>query len=219
MSSTNRGSERSPADFYPTPGWCVERLLEHPAFRREVRMEDWSRRPLWLEPGAGEGAIILAVNQALLGGAPLWTAVDIRPEVKPSLDRLCEAALLRDIVRDGLPAGPWDLVIGNPPFREAQAFIEKSLMVCDSVVFLLRLAYLSSGKRAPFMRANPPDVYVLPDRPSFNGVGVDSADYGWFHWHGQTEGRLFVLENTPAEQRRPRTFIRDRCGVTLGGER
>ena len=28
MSSTNRGGQRSEADFYPTPAWLVDRLLE-----------------------------------------------------------------------------------------------------------------------------------------------------------------------------------------------
>jgi len=28
MSSTNRGDQRSPTDFYGTPGRCVHRLLE-----------------------------------------------------------------------------------------------------------------------------------------------------------------------------------------------
>ena len=48
MSATNRGAVRNEHDFYPTPAWCVHRLLEAvplPAGR-------------WLEPCVGDGAKI-----------------------------------------------------------------------------------------------------------------------------------------------------------------
>jgi len=55
VSSTNRGNgKRSATDFYPTPPWCVHRLLDRLALPGGR----------WFEPRAGQGAIISAVNGA-----------------------------------------------------------------------------------------------------------------------------------------------------------
>ena len=58
MSSTHRGAERRPADFYATPHWTVRRLLEALPLPGGV----------WFEPCAGEGDIIKAVNAKLNAG-------------------------------------------------------------------------------------------------------------------------------------------------------
>jgi hypothetical protein len=87
------------------------------------------------------------------------------------------------------------VAITNPPFRLAQAFIEACLQRADTVVMLLRLNYLASKSRWEFMSGHTPDVYVLPNRPSFTGGGTDSIEYGWFVWtqDRRSEGRIKVL--------------------------
>ena len=53
------------------------------------------------------------------------------------------------------------------------------------------------------MRAKPPDVFVLPDRPSFTGEGSDSADYAWFVWPSTIRAARFqVLKATPLAERK-----------------
>lgn len=74
MSSTKRGGQRSEADNYQTPPWCVERLMDK--IGPQLNPED----NRWLEPGAGEGNVIWAVNEHLAGVN--WTAVEIRPECR-----------------------------------------------------------------------------------------------------------------------------------------
>lgn len=201
MSSTNRGGQRSPADFYPTPAWCVHRLLENHRFRAAAGL-DVPGPKRWLEPCVGDGAIIRAVREVEPG--IVWSAGDIRP------DASCDGLFVR--VGDFLSAKPgfgWGedigLVISNPPFSLAEPIIRHADVFSDSVVMLLRLAFLSSGKRAPFMRERTPDVYVLPNRPSFDGIGNDSPDYGWFHWHGSPgrRGHVVILESTEKAERRP----------------
>jgi hypothetical protein len=87
------------------------------------------------------------------------------------------------------------VAITNPPFRLAQGFIDACLKHADTVVMLLRLNYLASKARWEFMSARTPDVYVLPNRPSFTGGGTDSIEYGWFIWGQQqrSEGRIKLL--------------------------
>lgn len=54
MSSTARGAVRKREDYYPTPGWCVRRLLEATTTKLDGKR--------WLEPGAGMGHIIRAAQ-------------------------------------------------------------------------------------------------------------------------------------------------------------
>jgi hypothetical protein len=195
MSATNRGSVRNEADFYPTPGWCVRRLLE--------------ACPLpggnWLEPAAGDGAIIKAVNA--VRPDVRWSALDIRAEVAPQIAQTGASFIGADFLTtaDAIGSARFDVLITNPPFSLAQEFIERSLRVADCVAMLLRLNYLGGAKRCEFMRANPPSVYVLPNRPSFTGHGTDATEYAWFVWNPPTfggNGRIQVLPLTPAEERK-----------------
>jgi hypothetical protein len=84
--------------------------------------------------------------------------------------------------------------IGNPPYLDAAAHVAKALEVAPIVAFLLRLNFLGSAKRLNFWRHHPADVYVLSERPSFDGEGTDATEYAWFVW-GQcgTYGRVQVL--------------------------
>ena len=69
MSSTKRGGQRSPADNYPTPPWCVYRFLE-----KGPELPGG----LWYEPCAGDGSIIRSVNDRR--SDVNWAATEIRPE-------------------------------------------------------------------------------------------------------------------------------------------
>jgi len=75
MSATGRGRERDEHDFYETPAWCVHRLLE-----AVPQLPGGA----WLEPCAGKGAIIRAVNEVRKD--PIhWTAVEIDPSHRDDL--------------------------------------------------------------------------------------------------------------------------------------
>lgn len=223
MSSTNRGALRRSDDAYETPAWCVHRLLDSGA------LTDWLKGrgtpEVWLEPACGSGAIIRAVDSWVESrrmratsegwGAPSWYAQDIRPEAIEALGDLVSSAGTAHL-GDFLKPGPslWgevppDVVITNPPFSLAEQFVRRALASTrGQVAMLLRLGWLSSAKRAPLLHEMPPDVYVLPDRPSFTGDGAtDSADYCWCVWGPADErerrcGGFRVLATTPGEERR-----------------
>jgi hypothetical protein len=193
MSSTNRGGMRSDADVYPTPAWAVTRLLE------AVELPTGA----WLEPCAGDGAIMRAVHERLPSVA--WTANEIRPDCEDLIRPVAEG---RVQIGDYLNASfdrTFSVVLTNPPFRLAEEFITKSLAIADHVVMLLRLNYLGSEKRSRFLRENMPDVYVLPNRPSFMGTGqTDSIEYAWFHWKTATpklDGKIQILAPTSKSDR------------------
>jgi hypothetical protein len=200
MSATNRGGKRSEADFYATPFWCVHRLLE------KIKLPGG----FWLEPGAGEGNIIRAASSVRKDVN--WTALELREECRPILETCADQIVITDQFLADLPpdqkplAGmTFDVGIGNPPFSLAQEFILESLKYCDNVLMLLRLNYLGTIERAPWMQKHTPDIYVLPDRPSFTGWGSDSIEYAWFHWRKneleRSKGKLVMLDLTPKEVR------------------
>lgn len=218
MSSTNRGAERRPDDFYATPPWTVHRLLDDCALLREWLPRNKTDDVRWLEPACGDGAIVKAVASWL--GArqgPLWAVNDIRQEAVDEFARTWHRAVsdvrVGDFLPDGWPsAGRVDAVCMNPPFSLAEEFVRACLGRTEGpVATLLRLGWLSSAERQPLLREQPPDVYVLPNRPSFTGNGTDSADYCWAVWPPADErhrerGSVRVLALTPKAERltRPR---------------
>ena len=211
MSSTKRGRERNRKDNYPTPKWCVKRLLE------EIGAE--LPEGMWCEPCAGDGAIIMAVNEALPGARLRWTAIEIRAEGVAKLKKLpMKLLVLHDnTLKIMKRVGPWEVIISNPPFSQAMEIIVEAMQHAKHVIMLLRLNFLGSEERAEFMRRTQPDIYVLPNRPSFFKKRVrnkktgeisktlrdvtDSIEYAWFHWWGGSSGRIRVLRSTPKIER------------------
>jgi hypothetical protein len=207
MSSTRgvNAENRIPEDFYPTPHWLVWALMqERPDLTSSMTsMDDW------LEPCAGDGAIIEAVAQS--GEYPLWTAVELRAEALKTLralgDKLDkelgrqphETTIEIDCPENFLmwsPAHGRKFAVGitNPPFRYALPIIERTMLFCRQTVMLLPMSFLGSQERLPFHAAHPADIVgpIMP-RASFTGDGgTDSQEYGWFIWPG--EGRYKVID-------------------------
>lgn len=196
LSSTGRGPRLGgPEDFYRTPSWTVRRLLEawHPP------------GGLWLEPGAGSGSIIRAVNG--VRSDVRWLSVEVRSEAIARLSKLCVETFAGDFLGEK-PIAPREdiaVVLANGPFNEAQRFIERSRVVAPNatIAFLLRLNFVGSEERASFMRQFPPDIKTLPNRPSFTLRLTDSIEYAWFIWppYARSQGTFEVLASTSAEER------------------
>lgn len=204
MSSTGRGSERSPYDWYPTPKWCIRRILD-------VLTLPGGH---WLEPCAGTGNIIDVVQTYRQD--VWWSAIEIRSDplerlessLKPSKDEHDFGYVYHRDFLSVASIGPLPLIsITNPPFSLAQEFILHSMkLVTHYVVMLLRLNFLGTDERLDFLLQHPPDVYVLPNRPQFDirKDGTDSTEYAWFVWcvkSPRNSGRLYFLDRTPLSER------------------
>lgn len=214
MSSTKRGSQRENNDFYESPAWTVHRLLE------KCKLPGG----LWLEPCAGKGAIIKAVNVAR--GDVRWFANEIDEAHVSALHDL-EGSVgdfrigdARDIcfVKNTFPK----VIITNPPFNVAEKILRHMLALGGIVVFLQRLNWCG-GPRAELFEQLEPSVYVLPDRPSFKETtkikvdkktgkprkvttGQDSIEYAWWVFDGK--GQFRMLANTPNEVRHAEKMAR-----------
>jgi hypothetical protein len=198
-SSSEARVSRVAFDAYYTPAWPVLRLLERYALPTGGS---------WLEPMAGSGNIIRAVN-SVAPVPPDWTAIEIREECKGDLIAAgASAVIVGDFFRQATPLFPYDVAAGNPAYSTAMEAVRLARLWANYVVFLLRLDFLASAKRADFMRNDQPDVCVLPDRIAFeyegSKGGTDQYDYGWFIWRPERrrEGKIITLDATPARERR-----------------
>lgn len=198
MSSTNRGADRNKDDFYRTPHWCVDRLIDRVEFADDADV---------VEPCAGCGDIVIPARQCYPDW--VWSMFEKREEEKAVLLSLAEDG---DDVRigdsvDGLElyGEQWDLLLGNPPFSLARRFIETYTPRVTRSFWLLRLNFLGSKARRDWLAEMRPNLYVLPDRACFGynkdgKLGTDSIEYAWFEFGAHTTGRWELLDLTPKEE-------------------
>jgi hypothetical protein len=135
-----------------------------------------------------------------------WTVIDPRPSAKLVTAARSTGGPVTAIRCDFLTwttGGKFDVCITNPPYMFAAEFIAASFRMSRITVMLLRLPFLASAQRAEFMQKNAPDVYVMPNRPSFTGGGTDATDYAWLVWPQQNRstGLIEVLAQTPRAER------------------
>lgn len=196
MSATGRNkTPRRDADGYQTPIELARRLVE--LLQRDGWCFDGGSV---LEPSAGTGAFVTAVKENTDADVTYIHANDIvyvpgpPASVEHSVD-VWSAGPFEDFTEDG-----WSLILGNPPYSQAEQHIRHGLKLLAPggvLAFLLRLAFLESAERIPFWRAHPAAaVYVLSERPSFTGGGTDSTAYGlfvWCNWRRPEPTRLEVV--------------------------
>lgn len=205
MSATNRGGTRIVNDAYNTPSWCVRRLVEKATFLNNL--PGMSRRvSRWLEPAAGPGQLIDALNGVLVG-RPHWDACEINASHEAALGACAKNVVIGDFRDMPVVSGTYDIIISNPPYNLAMEFIKKSLeWEPKYVAMLLRLNFMGSDIRADFMQKHTPDLYIFPNRPQFVHGRTDNCEYTWALWDTSKEpgspGKVVMLDATPLEERK-----------------
>lgn len=177
-SAPEQRPERRAADHYPTPAWLIEEAL--------ALVEIEPKRIL--DPGAGCGRWGAAARarwpDAFLAG---W---DIRPLPSP---RHYDFWWSDDVLLDSFDR-PFDLIMGNPPYCQAEEFVRfglRSSSFSGELIFLLRLPFLAGQKRRDglFREWAPYQVAVCSKRPSFSPDGrTNSEDFCLIHWRKDWRG-------------------------------
>ena len=155
----------SGADFYPTPAWATEALLDYESFEGDV----------W-EPACGDGAMAKVLTNA--GLTVYSTDLHNRGFGVPGINFLMTKG--------------WalDNIITNPPFGLAEEFILRALcMAKKKVAIFSRLAILeSAGRYRNVFKDNPPArVLVFSERVTLYPSGIVTAGtstiaYSWIIW-------------------------------------
>lgn len=185
MTAQDKKDAVEQGEFFPTPRDVVYALLESPL----VDLPGGR----WIEPCAGTGRIISAVND--VRDDVDWTICELNEMFKPNLQKILR---LNDHL---LPFGDFvhrrwdhqkaDVLIMNPPFKLTMQFVQAAMKRARIVVMLQRQAWFGSNDRTPWLYKHSPDRHQLGWRPSFRpDGGVDNCDYNWYVWpEGSDAGR------------------------------
>ena len=139
----NKGT-RKENDFYPTPDWAINALLDKVSFEGKI-----------LEPACGDGAI----SKQLISRNYDVTSTDLYDQGygKSGLDFL----KLQE---------PWDNVITNPPFNISTKFAIHGLkLVRNKLVLLNKLTFLEGKQRRDtlFNQNKLSNVLIFSERLNF----------------------------------------------------
>jgi len=196
VSATNRGAERVANDFYGTPAWATRAILKR-LISRGLRINGTV-----LEPGCGDGAIMRElVEQGWHSRQITGVEVDEQRAARAMVAGF--NVLVGDLLKPGeLALSKYDLVIGNPPYKLAEAFVMSALARTEyCAVQLLRLNWAEAKCRAAFHQNFPGHLHVLTKRPSFGlnkhgKKGTDATAYAWWQWGGPgyVPGRWEILQ-------------------------
>lgn len=191
------GTARAPLadrgnDLYETPPVAVEALL---------RVERLPHH-IW-EPACGPGSIVSVLRAA---GHTVWATDLVNygcPDSEVQIDFLMERQSRIDV----------EAIVTNPPFKNAEAFVEHALALCPRVIMLLRLAFLESERRRPILDCGRlARVHIfrkrLPmmHRHGWKGPRANSSmAFAWFVWNrahrGPTELRRISWDKTEVIER------------------
>lgn len=188
MSSTNRGGQREPSDYYKTPQSVVENFLHAWAVDG---MNSFVEIETVLDPCAG--GIVDREGMSYPDGIRAVRKCGLFPNLTKlhTLDIRADSCADEKCVdyRMWKSSSPTrhSLVITNPPFALAQEIIEKALQdVCVGgyVVMLLRLNFFGGAKRLAFWKKNMPvRCYIHSKRIGFTPDGrTDSIEYMHAVW-------------------------------------
>lgn len=174
MSQRPSGYDRKPNDAYMTPAWPVEALLPH--IPRRVKH-------IW-EPSAGTGSVVAVLEEA---------GYDVTASDCENGGFLKTPLPLRQV--DGIA------IVTNPPFDQAQAFIERALELMEPargfVAFLLRVDYDSAvGRRHLFggCRAFSKKLVLTKRIVWFERPGASpSFNHCWMIWDWRHRGAPMIV--------------------------
>lgn len=190
--SSRAPHERRALDAYYTPRACalacLRKVLEEHThwYENLLQLPDnlgGLTPPRIVEPQVGDGAWVEAAR-ALLPGRARVAGYDLDPNAR-GLELADEAHVGDWLTMAAGERDRADLIVGNPPFRGAQAHVEAAIETGATCAFLLRIGFLASKGRRSFWRERPPTaVYSLVERPGFLGVNgkTDSQEYALFVW-------------------------------------
>jgi hypothetical protein len=157
-------------DDFPTPPWATRALIEH------VIGDHWQKNTC-LEPGCGAGYMSRTLRE-YFGEVDAYDALDFGHNET------------RDFLTYDYKPGQYDWIITNPPFKHAEAFLNKSLTIASvGVSIFSRTVFVESvGRYNRIFRDRPPSILAFfSERVPINKgrVAIDNTtatSYSWLVW-------------------------------------
>jgi hypothetical protein len=162
--TTKRFADLNGPDFFPTPLWATEALIDNESFKGDI----------W-ECACGNGAM----SEVLKRETPKTFSSDL-------FDRGYGESGIDFLKADKT----FDNIVTNPPYNAAEGFVERGLQLANKkFALLLRLAFLEGANRQrTVFSVNPPSrVWVFSERITFYPAGAEvkgsgTTAYAWFVW-------------------------------------
>lgn len=181
--STHTAHDREVNDYYATDPIAAKFLIE---------LENFKDSDI-LEVACGEGHLSKVMEENGLN----VTSIDI-------VDRGYPGTIVLDFLSDDI--NNWHgHIVTNPPYKDAQKFIEKSLSIIPEgrkVAMFLKLQFLEGKARKEFYKNNPPKtVYVSSSRimcakngdfDTLKKSGGSAVAYAWFVWEKGFQGDTII---------------------------
>jgi hypothetical protein len=170
MIGGNTGN-RKKNDFYPTPKWAIDEILDRVQFSG----------PVW-EPACGDGAI--STNLIARG-------YDVR-----STDLYDQGYGFSGFDFLKLQE-PWTNIMTNPPFKLSTKFALHALnLVSDKVLLLNKLSFLEGSQRRDklFSQRKLERVYIFGNRLNFDpeSEGTGMMAFAWFLFNKKFDGEARI---------------------------
>lgn len=200
-----RKSPRISLDDFPTPPWATRALFEH-VLRPEGMMPSVRADACW-EPACNRGHMTRVLDEYF----PMVYGTDIFRYVDNILFGVCDFLRDESIYEDV----PW--IITNPPFAQAEAFINRSLMIATTgVCMLVRTSFLEGvGRYRNIFSKCPPHVIaqfserVPMVKGRYDPKASTATSYCWLVWFPGREYRgttLRWIQPCRKELERPEDF-------------
>lgn len=140
--------ERKPADLYPTPVDATESII--PMLKVMRTPDGRPIKRIW-EPACGDGRISRVLEHH--GFDVISTDLREYPGYGTGGIDFLNDDLLKDY---GWDIGEIDLILTNPPFSLAEAFIRRACELCPNVVMLLKQTYWNTKGRIALWEEHMP---------------------------------------------------------------
>jgi len=189
--SISKTADRPGGDYYPTPDYVTQALLDRERFSRRV----------W-EPACGSGEMSEVLTR--YGHEVVSTDLFDRGYGETGQDFTFATAL-----PEGVGA-----IVTNPPFNLAEEFVERALMLRpDKFAMFLRLSFVEGqGRYRRIFRSHAPArIWAFPGRvtlyPNGEKARRDASGFmafAWFVWDvAAAERRVTELRWISGEEQRP----------------
>ena len=169
---TQGKSQREVKDFYPTPKYVIEALLDNETFEGMI----------W-EPTVGKGNIVDTLKDY---GYKNLFASDIKDYGYTGTQII---DFLNPMAKN-YPHAPAN-IITNPPYSLSKIFMEHGVgVVTGKIALLLPIRYLAGKNRYKFYKINPPKkVIIIPNKIDFLGKGNPVMEFAWYIWQKEYIGK------------------------------
>jgi len=191
---SQRIESRDSADDFPTPPWATRALFEH------VINGKFSKHHSALEPACGRGYMSNVITEYV-------GSVESRDKFDYGFGQKSDF-LNNEETKN------FDWIITNPPFKDAESFILKSLDICNvGCAFLVRTVFLESvGRYNRLFSKFPPSAFAqFVERVPMVKGRLDSkastaTGYAWLVWHKTADSATNVVWIPPCRRALERRF-------------